>query len=313
MQPPFYCQIRQMFDLRVGPRQYNAPRMKLPVKTLVPFAIVSLAWLNGCSSIAASAAGGLAGNLSTAILNQDDPETVRDGAPAYLLLMDSFIEGSPENSDLLVSAANLYAAYGAVFVQDDERSKRLTQKAFGYGRRALCVEHTPACSWGNLDFDSYAQGLGAVDGKHISSLYSYTVSWLAYTRAHSDDWKALAELPKVEATLNRVYSLDPEFQSGNVHLYLGILNTLRPPALGGKPEQARLHFEKAIELSQGKNLGAKVEFARSYARLLYDRELHDRLLTEVLSAEPIAPGLTLFNTLAQREARELLDSADDYF
>jgi hypothetical protein len=41
--------------------------------------------------------------------------------------------------------------------------------------------------------------------------------------------------------------------------------------------------------------------------------LHDQLLREVLEADPEQPGLTLFNTLAQDEARELLDSADDYF
>lgn len=304
----------------VSPIPDHGVRLELESPVSIPapcllllVALGSVLWSSGCSSIAASAAGGLADNLSTAILNQDDPETVRDGAPAYLLLMDSFIEGSPDNSDMLQSAANLYAAYGAVFVHDVERSKRLTRRAFDYGSRALCVEHRPACAWGDLSFDAYAQGLGTLSQDHISSLYSYTVSWLAYTRAHADDWKTLAELPKVEATLNRVFELDPGFQSGNVHLYLGILKTLRPPALGGKPEEAKMHFETAIELSHGKNLGAKVEFARSYARLLYDRELHDRLLTEVLDAEAIAPGLTLLNTLAQREARELLEGADDYF
>jgi len=44
-----------------------------------------------------------------------------------------------------------------------------------------------------------------------------------------------------------------------------------------------------------------------------DYELHDRLLHDVMSAEPIQDGYTLFNTLAQRDAQELLDSADDYF
>ena len=34
---------------------------------------------------------------------------------------------------------------------------------------------------------------------------------------------------------------------------------------------------------------------------------------EVLAADPQAPGLTLSNTLARKEARELLDDADDYF
>jgi hypothetical protein len=66
-------------------------------------------------------------------------------------------------------------------------------------------------------------------------------------------------------------------------------------------------------LSDGKDLSINVEYARGYARLLYERELHDRLLTEVLEADPVRPRLTLTNTLAQRDARVLLDSADDYF
>jgi hypothetical protein len=56
-----------------------------------------------------------------------------------------------------------------------------------------------------------------------------------------------------------------------------------------------------------------VLFARHYARLVFDRELHDRLLGEVLDAEPRVPGLTLSNVLAREQARELLAGAEDYF
>ena len=76
-----------------------------------------------------------------------------------------------------------------------------------------------------------------------------------------------------------------------LHGYLGILNSLRPPALGGNPELARSHFERAIELSGGQDLSIKVEYARRYARLVFDQELHDRLLTEVLNAPADAPKL----------------------
>ena len=96
-------------------------------------------------------------------------------------------------------------------------------------------------------------------------------------------------------------------------MYLGILNTLRPAALGGNPEAGREWFEKGIELSEGKDLSIKVEYARGYARLMYDRELHDQLLNEVLAAEVEQPDLTLFNILAQEEAALLLESANDYF
>ena len=63
--------------------------------------------LSGCASLMSSAASGLADNLSAAVLNQNDPETVRDGAPAYLLLLDSFLEGSPDDPALLEAAAKL--------------------------------------------------------------------------------------------------------------------------------------------------------------------------------------------------------------
>ena len=46
---------------------------------------------------------------------------------------------------------------------------------------------------------------------------------------------------------------------------------------------------------------------------MFDRELHDRLLKEVLAADPHVPGMTLSNVLAQREAAELLASSHDYF
>jgi hypothetical protein len=53
--------------------------------------------------------------------------------------------------------------------------------------------------------------------------------------------------------------------------------------------------------------------AEFYARLVFDRELHDRLLGEVLAADPKAPGYTLMNTLAQQRANQLLASGKDYF
>jgi hypothetical protein len=285
------------------------------VESILPRALIlgMLLLQAACSTVMDRVTGNMAGNLSSAILNQEDPETVRDGAPAYLLLMDSLIEGNPESASALRSAANLYSAYGAVFVEDQKRAKRLTRRAHNYGSRAICVVHEPACQWADMDFDSFNADLRTLTVDQLPELYSFTISSLAYTRANSDDWSVLAELPKVESALNRLYELDPDYEGGAVHLYLGILNTIRPPALGGQPEVGREHFEKAIEISGGKDLSVKVEFARSYARLVYDRELHDRLLKEVLAADPVQPGLTLFNTLAQRQAEELLETADDYF
>jgi hypothetical protein len=54
-------------------------------------------------------------------------------------------------------------------------------------------------------------------------------------------------------------------------------------------------------------------YAEYYARVAYDRALHDRLLAEVLEADARADGFTMTNLLAQRRARALLDGAGDYF
>ena len=58
---------------------------------------------------------------------------------------------------------------------------------------------------------------------------------------------------------------------------------------------------------------AKVLFAKQYARLMFEQELHDQLLNDVLAAEPEYEGLTLINGLAQRQAQVLLDESPDYF
>ncbi|MGD8509979.1 MAG: TRAP transporter TatT component family protein [Gammaproteobacteria bacterium] len=267
----------------------------------------------GCSIVVGQAVDNASSNLTTAILNQDDPETVRDGAPAYLLLMDSLVEGSPRDADILDGAASLYAAYAAVFVEDPVRAARLSGRALDYAGRAICVVNDAGCGLAGLSYEEVVGRLDEFGPRDVPALYTFGLSWLVYIRTHSEDWKAIADLPKVEALLDRLLELDEGYERGSVHAYLGVLKTLRPPALGGEPEEAREHFERAIMLSNGRDLSVKVEFARNYARLLYDRGLHDRLLNEVMETDPHEPGRTLMNTLAQRDAAELLASADDYF
>jgi len=37
--------------------------------------------------------------------------------------------------------------------------------------------------------------------------------------------------------MERVVELDETYEHGSAHLYLGVMTTLLPPALGGKPEK----------------------------------------------------------------------------
>lgn len=269
--------------------------------------------LTSCSSMISSATNKMAKNLSTAIINNDDLATVKSGAPAYLLMLDSFIEGDPEDSKMLISAANLYSAYAGVFVKDQQRAKRLTQKSLDFALNANCLIAKDKCGLKTLEFNKFENIIDQYEIEHIEYLFTLGSSWAGWIQSHSDDWNAAADLARITKIMNHALKLDEGYQSGQIHLYLGVLNTLLPPALGGKPEVGKYHFEKAIHFSDNKNLMAKVIYADKYARLMFNQELHDKLLNDVLKTEPRSKGFTLTNMLAQEQAKELLASGKDYF
>ncbi len=277
---------------------------------------VFLLLLGGCASLVRNASDSFAGNLGNAVLDSEDPATVRDGLPAYLLLLDSLIAGQKPgdagNASTLLAAARLNSAYAGNFTGDDKvRAQRLSKKAFGYASRASCLQDAPLCAALEARPDDFASVVAA--DSNVELMYVLAGSWAGYLQANSEDWGAIADLPKIESLLDRVVRLDPSHDHGQAYVYLGVINSLRPEAIGGKPEAGRKYFEKAIELSGGRNLYAKTLFAEFYARLVFDQALHDRLLNEVLAADPAAPGFTLTNTLAQDRARKLLESGKEYF
>ncbi|MCW8986535.1 MAG: TRAP transporter TatT component family protein [Gammaproteobacteria bacterium] len=277
--------------------------------TIIIFGLI----LTSCSSMISSATNKMAKNLSSAIINNDDLATVKSGAPAYLLMLDSFIEGDPNDSTMLLSASKLYSAYAGVFVKDAERAKRLTQKSLDFALTANCLESSDRCNLKSIDFNKFEKIILQYKKEQIEYLFTLGSSWAGWIQSHSDDWNAAADLARVTTIMNHALKLDERYQSGQIHLYLGVLNTLLPPALGGKPEVGKHHFETAILFSDNKNLMAKVIYAEKYARLMFKQELHDQLLNEVLKTEPRSKGFTLTNMLAHKQAKELLASGKDYF
>jgi len=267
----------------------------------------------GCSMLMSPATARLTDNLSQAILNNNDPATVEAGAPAYLLMTDSLLNSDADNESLLRAAATLYAVYADVFVRDKNRARIMTDKSLKYALHALCVHSSGACSLREENFQTFEQRIARMNAEDVPFLYTLGSAWAGWIQAHRDDWNAVAEISRVETIMRQVTKLNETYQDGSAYLYLGALATFLPPALGGKPDEGRKYFDRAVELSGNKNLMAKVVYARQYARLVFDRPLHDRLLQEVMKADPDVPGYVLSNTLAQQQAKELSDSAEDYF
>ncbi|MCL4721226.1 MAG: TRAP transporter TatT component family protein, partial [Gammaproteobacteria bacterium] len=165
--------------------------------------------LSGCASLAGSAAGNLANELSGAILDQDDPELVRDSLPAYLLLLDALARSPDAGSRVLDAAARLNAAYAVVFLREPERASLTAEKARTYGVRALCAANRKLCGMDALGFEAFEDRMDLVRLRDTGALLGYATGSLAFIRTHSDDWQALADLPRVEAALKRLLALGP--------------------------------------------------------------------------------------------------------
>ncbi len=278
--------------------------------------VLACVTLMGCGSIIGHFTKPIMHDLTTSFMKQRDLQLAETGAPAFLLIIDGLIDHSPRNKNLLLAGAQAYSAYGSAFVgdKDPERNKLLTDKAKDYAVRAMSLHSKRFAQVKDKPYEEFVTCLREFGPKDVPFLFYTATCWAGWIQAHSSDYDALSDLPKVQSLVERVLELDETFYYGGAHLFMGVLLTIRPPAYGGKPEEARQHFEKAINISKGAFLMDYVMYAKQYARLMYDRELHDTLLQKVLDTPAdIEPELTLINTVAKKKALELLTSADAYF
>ncbi len=253
----------------------------------------------GCASIVSNATSQFADNLSSAILGSNDVDTVREAIPAYLVLIDSLVMGDSPAPDLLLAAAQLNGAFTNLV--EPERAGKLSLKALDYAARGACLKSVTLCDLPQLSFDVFSERVASISLKEVDPAYQLAVAWTGWIQANSDDWAAVGQLARVKALMTRVLVLADGFDEGGAHLYMGGLETVLPASMGGNPEKGKAHFERAIEYSGGRFLMAKVVYAEQYAKLVFDQTLHDALLNSVLAADPVAPNLTLINTLAQNE------------
>ncbi len=255
--------------------------------------------------------------LGAAVAGQEDPKLVAAALPSYLLALDAAIVDDPEDDSTLYAGAKLYSGFAGQFAETPERAVLAADRAWDYAQRALKISHPALHKTYQNDLEIYQAELLKLDQDDVPNLHTFTTAWATWIQAHNaggeTDWSAAADLPKITTGMQRVVDLDEKYDDGSAHLYLGVLGTLLPPSVGGKPEIARVHFEQAIKLSAGENLMAKVFFAEKYARLLFDRELHDELLNQVMESKLKSPKFALGNVLAKQKAAELLKSAEAYF
>jgi hypothetical protein len=157
----------------------------------ISFVVTAMLTASACATLMNSATGKMADNLTLAILNQGDLETVRSGAPAYLLMIDGLIQGSPDDSDLLLAGSKLYSSYTSAFIDDPERARRMSRKSFEYATRAVCADLERLCTAMEGQTDEFRDAVAGVQGKNLPLVYGLATAWTGWLQANSDDWNAV--------------------------------------------------------------------------------------------------------------------------
>jgi len=249
--------------------------------------------------------------LGSAVLESEDPDTVLAGIPAFVILLDAILIDEPSEPEPWLAGAQLNAVLGSLSATEDaERFRILATKALRYAEAGAERQNPALSGLRDASFPELDRRLSLVTIDDVPALVALGSAWAARIRAAGEDVEAIGDLPRVRSLLERALELD-EANAGVAHLYLGAFDSMVSPEQGGDLTPARQHFERAIEISGGLDLTAKTALAMHCADRLGDRAERDRLLNEVVLADPRAPGRTLLNVLAQRRARAILAGDKD--
>jgi predicted anti-sigma-YlaC factor YlaD len=258
--------------------------------------------------------------------SDNDPEFVCQSIPFALSTVAGLLRKQPESQRLLLTATQGFTQYAYVCVETNgilldeenyegsklqlERALHLFLRAKRYGIRGLELRHPGLEQRLLIDPDSAVANTTLED---VPLLYWTAASWGAAISRGKDRPDLIADLPSVIAMMERILELDEAFGDGTIHDVFVMLRGL-PASMGGSPEEARVHFERALELNGGGLAGTYATYATSVMLPEQRREDFERLMSEALALDPDAdPSHRLQNLTAQKRARYMLDHVDDYF
>lgn len=251
----------------------------------------------------------------TNLQQQTDIELVCDGTPSFLLMIDSMLASDPEDRDLRITATKAFSGYTAALdvCNKSQRAVTVSIKARQYGLSLLWPD-TDIHTVTTLPLPELQRSLAHLGTGDLDALFWAGNGWATWIRQQQGSPASLSQLIRVEQIMLRVLELDETYYHGAAHLFLGAYYGSKPPLLGGKPEESRGHFERALAIGNREYLPGLVLYAKIYARMAFDRELFSSLLQEVLDF-PLEsrPDLGLANQLAKRDAGKLLSEIEQFF
>jgi len=254
-------------------------------------------------------------NMKIAINKADDIELVRESMPTGLLQLEGFLEISPHNDDLLVRTSEGYYSYAFVFIEDNDKDRAIKfyRKSKKYALRAL-KRHKSFSIDPAITEEKFKKILKKIKKYEVPALFFLCSSWMKLLELNPQANTLSIELSQIETILDRILILDENFQYGGPHVLLAGLYSTLPQNMGGNPEQAKFHFDEAIDISDGKYLLWQLMLARYYAVQVKDKQLFTSTLNDIISApDNLLPQANFSNLVAKQKAQALLDNIKSYF
>ncbi|MCG8570233.1 MAG: TRAP transporter TatT component family protein [Spirochaetes bacterium] len=280
------------------------------------FSIILFLSFSSCASLMSNMAGGLADSL----YEQNDVQLVKEGAPAFLLLVEGFVNDNKKSRDMLKNGIMIFSAYSGAFVQEPERRKIFNKKTKTwaidllktYKKFEKYYEIDPQDKEGKDE--ALKVFLSSVKEKDIDYVFWAAYSWALAIMDDLDSMDSFIELPIAKSLIDRVYELDSGFYYGAPHLFYGIFYGAYPEAFGGDLTKAQEEFEKALEYSEGKLLMTKLFYADFYFKPKLDKEGYVQIMNEVIETDvDLHPETRLMNLIAQEQAKTRLEEVDMTF
>jgi len=283
--------------------------------------------LSGCSFRSMAVNAVLPTLVNPAVyLSEEDPEVARDALPFLLKTIESIIDAEPQRQDTLLFANTGFVLYATAFLQAEaqlaewedyaratelnERARQMFLRARNYGLRNLEIDYPGVSERLSSEPENAVMVFETDD---VESLYYLGGAWVLAISLGLDQPALVADFPAARALLGRALELDEDFQRGALHAAFITLESVGE-AMGGSNKRAREHFKRAVELSEGQDVGPYLSLASGVAVSEENRdEFRDLLETALAIDSDEHPQNRLLNLIGQNRARVLLEHIDDLF
>ena len=251
-----------------------------------------------------------------AIFEESDLQFAEQAIPANVTLIEALYRAKDMDDDhLALLLTQAYTGYALAFVEDvdPERAKVLYKRARDYGLTVLKKNKRFRAAF-EEDPEQFQNAVSTFSKDDVPIIFWTANAWGNLVKLSLADPAVLGDLHKVNALMEYVLRADERYYYGSAHLFFGTMFATTPKSLGGKPDSAKVHFDKCLAIGAQKFLLPYVFLAQSYAVQMQDKALFESSLKIVEEASiDILPEQRLVNAVAKRKAKALLAKVDDLF